>query len=88
MNAKPHKLRTIGVDKIPNDTRFVAIYSDCSGAMLFYLNKNGCLFEAEGYAWGHVSNQLPQELLDSGFLFWIPLPANFRLWFEHKEKKP
>ena len=69
----------------PNGTTFVALYSDGSGAALFMITDDGELCSSND---GPLNIMTPDtHLLDSGFLYWMPLPDTFKLWFETAEEK-
>lgn len=60
----------------PDDRAFVALYSDGSGA---------ALFRREGAGYKRADGlDMPdaQWFADSGFLWFIPLPVDFKLWYE------
>jgi len=63
--------------------RFVAMYEDGSGATLMIRTKNE-------NGWPGFKDAMGEEL-DIGHLepysCWLPLPDDFRLWFEKKEEK-
>ena len=68
-------------DSIPKDTKFVAIYSDGSGAALFVITKDGDLLNHDG----EKLDVSPQSWLpEAGYLYWIALPPSFKLWYEHE----
>lgn len=58
----------------PNGSRFVALFDDGSGANLFMRDDYGYYLSAE--------EGVPEELSTS-YKFWIPIPMQFKLWFEN-----
>ncbi len=73
MNTKDEtKLRLIIVE--PPTGKFVALYNDGSGATIYQRLENGDLIDSEGELY-------TDENLDS-YLYWIPLPDDFKLWWE------
>ena len=78
-------LNSISAKSIPNDTKFVAIYADGSGARLFMIDEANGLYCAEN---GYLGIMAPDRyLLDGGFSYWMQLPDSFELWFEGREEK-
>lgn len=65
----------------PVDCNFVAIYSDGSGAQLYCWDAvTGTLYDAEGNI--HIGQDDYLEwLLDSGYMWWLPLPDDFPFWW-------
>lgn len=75
------KLRCVISDSIPNGTKFVAICSDGSGSSLFFVDKYGFLIDSDGE---EIDNDPQAHLFEAGYLYWIKLPKEFKLWFEQK----
>lgn len=77
--SKSFYLNFLSSEPIPNCTKFVAIYADGAGASLFWVDDKGRLLTDHNDYWGASPNEC---LLDAGYLCWIELPNNFKLWFE------
>lgn len=54
--------------------KFIALYSDGSGANLFYRDNNGFIYDADGGA-------CSEEYLDD-YSEWISLPDTYKLFYE------
>jgi len=63
------------IDDFPeNNSKFVALFSDGSGANLFQINEDGVVN-------GHDMPDLDQDwLIEAGYLYWQYLPENFDIW--------
>lgn len=74
-------LKCFYTNEPPKNSRFVAIYADGGGAALFRLDNAGNYCDVNG-------DLVPDGdwFADAGFLNYILLPDNFRLWFEGQEK--
>lgn len=83
LEARRTKLNILYEDKIPNGTKFVALYSDGSGADLFYTNEIGELFNSDSEL---IDIKDHSWLEDAGYLWWIELPQEFEIWREDFEK--
>ena len=63
--------------------KFVALFSDGSGAGLFWRlddDENGMPVICD-----HDGDQIPEPetfLIDSGYSHWLPLPDDYKFWFE------
>jgi len=75
------KLNSIYTDKITNGTKFVALFSDGSGASIYYTDKAGKLFNANCEEYASTPNDY---LDDAGYSEWIELPADFKLLGERE----
>jgi len=67
------------VDDVPTG-KFVALYADGSGAGVFCI-KDGRLLDSEGDSVCSAGGVV-EHLLDCGYLHWLPLPDDFKIWFE------
>ena len=67
-------------DTPPTKGKFIATYNDGSGATLFQLKKGKLTMHEEKYSAGHFE-KVAVDVLDD-FLYWIPLPDNFKFWGE------
>jgi len=77
-------LNSIAARSIPNNTKFVAIYADGSGARLFFIDDIGDLYNSEC----DKTDIAPDTwLVDAGFAYWIKLPDSFKLWFEQRKER-
>ncbi len=69
-------------DNMPTG-KFIALYSDGSGGNLFWRlddDESGLPVYCD-----HDGDLLPDPetyLVDSGYLYWIELPDNYKFWFE------
>ena len=70
-------VKSVFTDIIPPNTTFVAIYSDGSGANLFHIDGEQCLYDAELNNMDYAPNPYLQE---AGYLSWVKLPKWFQLW--------
>lgn len=62
--------------------KFVALFADGSGANIFFMARDH-LFDAEG---DEICLQIDtvEVLLDCGYFHWLPLPDDYKLWYETK----
>ena len=70
-------VKSVFTDIIPPNTTFVAIYADGSGANLFHIDGEQCLYDAELNNMDYAPNPYLQE---AGYLWWVKLPKWFQLW--------
>lgn len=77
-------MKSIYTSSIPNETKFVAIFQDGSGAELFEINSNG---ELENYKYEYPISAPDAWLIDAGFGYWIELPRSFKLWKPHQREE-
>jgi len=63
----------------PKNEHFIALYGDGSGAEIFacvaeneYCNSDGEALEVP---------DIQEWLLDTSFMYWVPLPSDFKFWF-------
>jgi len=63
-------------------SRFVALYADMSGAHLFMRNADGSYKAADG----DLMPPADYWFADAGYLHYIYLPDNFKLWFENERE--
>lgn len=59
----------------PKGAKFIAVFSDGSGANMFLRLDNDQYIDCEG-------NEFSEQVLDD-YLFWCEAP-NIKFWFEHK----
>lgn len=74
-------LNSIHTDKIPNGTKFVALFSDGNGASLFHKDENGGMFMGDNE---EISGDAQDWLAEAGYSHWIELPNDFKLWGERE----
>lgn len=73
-------MNLIAAKSIPNNTKFIAIYGDGSGADLYGITKEGMLYNAND---GMMDVNYPDLwLMDNGYVFWVQIPNTFSFWFE------
>lgn len=65
-------------------TRFVALYSDGSGASVYFFREDGHVLLPSGEEMGEALTPaaLSDWLWDAGYLFWMPMPEWQKLFFE------
>ena len=76
------KLNSIYTDPIPNGTKFVALFSDGSGADVYFKN-DGLIFHFD-YPEGEEAPDNQEWLAEAGYSEWIELPNDFKLWWERE----
>ena len=69
-------------EEYPQEGRFAAFFTDGSGARLFITldtSNDGKYKDEDG-------DYLPDDFdfEDAGFISWMPIPDNFKLWFENE----
>ena len=62
---------------------FIAFFSDGSGAELFCVCDDGSVVASEGCTVCEVAI-VQEDLMDRGYLHWMPLPDDFEFWFMQK----
>ena len=62
--------------------KFVAVYDDGSGAHLFKRAED----DVDDPLFVGMNGEVEWDLEWQGYLFWLPLPDDFTLWFEGREE--
>jgi hypothetical protein len=70
-------VKSVFSDIIPKNSTIVAIYSDGSGANLFHIDGERCLYNSDMDNMDYAPNHYLQE---AGYLWWVKLPKWFQLW--------
>lgn len=81
------ELKVVGVDPIPEGQKFVALYDDGSGCTLGVGRSKGLLRLANYHDMDDVTIFDQDWLQDAGYAYWLPLPDDFKLWFERKAER-
>jgi hypothetical protein len=63
---------------------FIALYADGSGAGLFCVTDSGDVLDADG-DYVCSSSLVAEDLAESGYSDWLPLPDDYKFWFMQKE---
>jgi len=67
-------MKLIAIDP-PKEGKFIAFFGDGSGAGLFMCVDGGII--------DHEGDDIDDDyLLNAGYCQWMPLPDDFKLWFE------
>jgi len=75
-------MNIIGIDEIPEGQRFVALSDDGSKAGMFIKLRTECGRYIEAATGGPCDESFLQDI---GYIFWLPLPYHYELWFEREK---
>lgn len=74
-------LNSINSKSIPNGMRFVAIFGDGSGAGLFRIGADRCLYNSDN---DNIDYAPDSWLKEAGYAYWMALPKGFKFFGERK----